>query len=403
MLFQLNGGWDPELQMILGAYLHALTGVLVIYVIIQEKVNSIDLISLFVIVLVFSIPFSWMSVLVAFQTQFYFMMLFAIVSIIALSNSRYILGYFFAVCSYLSLTLGAFILPAFATGIVVCAINSRSIDRKDILNLVVTGGIFLSMILFRSEAVADDIYKAQSFTSLSISTIAALWWPFRLSNPLGILVFLPFLIYLFWTLFYDRPRILYIALGTFVLLQIFAMGYFRGADGVPPANRYLIILSFGVCVNFLCLIEILKLCTGNAKVLLGLVWLIVVGCGILFAAQLSVTVGLPQRHAQNIESQSVLSEYLIHHDISVFEGYDDLEISYNDIERLTDILSDPVVVSFLPSTLVPTNIDKLVFFKWILFKYNLALGCLGVLALALGIILLFGQIKRQLVVWKFKL
>lgn len=402
ILFQLNGGWDPELQMILSAFLHALTGALMVYVVVQEKVKYIDLISLCAIVLVFSIPFSWMSVLVAFQTQFYFMMLFAIVSIIALSNSMYFLGYLFAFCSYLSLTLGAFVLPAFVTGIVVCAINSRSFERKEILHVVFAGAIFFAMILLRSEALADDVYKAQSFVSLSISTIAALWWPFRLSNPLGMLVFLPFLIYLCRSLFYGRPKLLYIVLGAFVLFQIFAMGYFRGADGVPPANRYLTILSFGICANLLCLIEIFKLRSGNVKVLLGLAWLLVVGFGILFAAKLSITVGLPERHAQNITSQAVLSEYLSNTNSSVFEGFDDLEISYNNTERLTEILSDPVVISFLPSTLVPTNVDKLGFFKRILFEFNLLLGSLGVLALALGLYLSFGQVPKQLVIWKFK-
>ncbi len=371
------------------------------FVVVQDKVKNIDRISLCAIVLVFSIPFSWMSVLVAFQTQFYFMMLFSIVSIIALSNSMYFLGYLFAVCSYLSLTLGAFVLPAFVAGIVVCATKSRSFERKDMLNVVFAGGIFVAMVLFRSEAVADDVYKAQSFTDFSISTIAALWWPFRLSNPLGMLVFLPFLIYLCRSLFYGSPKILYIVLGAFVLFQIFAMGYFRGADGVPPANRYLIILSFGICANLLCLIELFRPRGSFMNLFLAVAWLFAIGFGVLLAAYASLTVGLPERYAQSITSQSILLEYLENRNMSVFEGYEDLEISYNNPERLADILSDPVVNSFLPSTLVPANSGRLGLYKRVLFEYNFAIGSLGVLALVFGIFLLFKQVPNQLVVRKF--
>jgi len=392
--FLLNGGWDPELQMLLSAFLHALTGAFIVYTLVRDKVKHIDLFAIFSIVIMFSIPFSWMSVLVAFQTQFYFMLFFAAIAIFSLSESRYFLGYLFAFCSYLSMTPGAFVLPAFIIGIAVNAINAGSFRRKDLVRTLTAIGIFLLMILYRAETSADDIYRARNILDFSISTVAAFWWPFRLSNPLGMFVFAPFLIFLFRSIFSDRTHTFYIILGAFVICQILAMGYFRGAYGVPPANRYLSIFSLGICVNLLCLVDMIKL-KKSRNVLWGMGWLLVVSYGVMLAAHTSVTIGLPERYAQNSTTQSILTGYLRDRDMSVFEEYSELEISYTNPQRLANILSDPIVVSILPSSLVPTNQDKLSSIKYFLFEFNLVLLVLGMLALFLGSILFVRQYKRS--------
>ena len=383
-LFLLNGGWDPELQMIFSAFLHALTGALVVYVIVRNKVERVDLCSVCAIVLVFSIPFSWMSVLVAFQTQFYFMIFFATLSIFFLSESRHFLGYLFSVFSYLSMTPGAFILPAFIIGKVIAVTDFRALGRREVLHLMIASGIFLTMLLLRKEVTVDDAYSAQNIFDFSISTMAALWWPFRLSNVLGVFVYIPMLIYFSRSFFGNSMRIVLAILGVFVILQIIAMGYFRGADGVPPANRYLTILSLGICVNMLCLMDILKQRFSLKTLFFGSIWVIVVSYGVLMAARASLTAGLPERYEQNLVAQSIITEFLIDGNESVLVGYSDLEISYNDPERLVDLLSDPVMVSILPSTLNPANPDRLNSAKNFLFRYNPVLMSLGILALCIG-------------------
>ena len=386
-LFLLNGGWDPELQMTLSAFLHALTGALVVYVIVRNKVEYIDLFSVCAIVLVFSIPFSWMSVLVAFQTQFYFMILFATLSIIFLSDARYFFGYLFSVFSYLSMTPGAFILPAFMIGKVIAAKDVSAL-RKDVLYLVAAAGIFLAMILLRTEVSVDDVYSARNIFDFSISTMAALWWPFRLGNVLGVFVYIPMIIYFSRSFFGNRTCIVLAMLGAFLICQIIAMGYFRGAYGVPPANRYLAILSLGICVNMLCLMDILKQSYSLKNLIFSLIWVFVISYGVLMAAHASLTVGLPERHEQNLVAQSVITEFLRDRDESVFAGYSDLDISYNNPERLVDLLSDPIMISILPSALNSANPDRLSSAKHFLFKYNLILMSLGILALHLGCITL---------------
>jgi len=190
-LFAWNSGWDPELQMILGAFLHALTGMFVVCIILRKHSELLDWFAVFAAVVLFSIPFSWMSILVAFQTQFYFMLLFAVLALQALCESRRATGYFLSICSYLSMSGGAFVLPAFAlvAGFRMC--REKAVGAKQAFDILVPMMIFLMMILCRSDANADELYSARNVLDFALSTGAALSWPFRPSHFVGILVFAP--------------------------------------------------------------------------------------------------------------------------------------------------------------------------------------------------------------------
>ncbi len=380
-LFAWNSGWDPELQMILGAFLHALTGMFVVCIILRKHSELLDWFAVFAAVVLFSIPFSWMSILVAFQTQFYFMLLFAVLALQALCESRRATGYFLSICSYLSMSGGAFVLPAFAlvAGFRMC--REKAVGAKQAFDILVPMMIFLMMILCRSDANADELYSARNVLDFALSTGAALSWPFRPSHFVGILVFAPLCYVLARSFTGKRAPDIYLAIGVFVLCQILAMALFRGASGISPANRYVVILSLGLCVNILCAVEILKAIprprSARKGTFLIVGWLVIAIHGALFAGYQSFAAGLPERHEQNQLARSLILEYLASDDPAVFEGYEALEISYDNPERLAALLSDPAIRSVLPSELTASNQDRLAGAKNLLYRSKAVLLLLG--------------------------
>lgn len=379
ILFVLNGGWDPELQMLASGFLHALTAALLIHSSYSHfNKPAANVLTAFTLVL-FATPFSWMSILVAFQTQFYFMLTFSVIALIALSSKNYVLGYCFAALSFLSMTSGALVLPAFASVLIVDAWRSKSIGRQTIIHLGICAALFLLFMVSRlGLASSDAVYAADSFRSFSITLITAMTWPFRARSIVGLVIYLPFLFYLLRTFLVTNTSRLIAALGVFVLLQLLAMAVFRGEDGVPPSNRYWEILLLGIWVNGICALILTQNKPTRLLKYLLTIWAVVAAIGMSGLAHESLTKGLVERKAQNETARSLIEEYLVHGDVGVFDDVSDLNMSYPNSERLTQILSDPVIQSILPSSLNPKFQGRLDSIKYGLFRFPWVFILLGI-------------------------
>lgn len=99
-------------------------------------------------------------------------------------------------------------------------------------------------------------------------------------------------------------------------------------------------------------------------------------------AQDSLTRGLPERKAQSENAQALAIDFLATEDVSVFDGASGLEMSYQDAERLSSILSDPGVQRILLTSLLPGRANQLENEKYWLFRIAWLLSIAG-----LGLIL----------------
>ena len=356
------------MQLLVNAFLHALTGAVLIRAILGQRQAPSDKILAVVLLILFSIPFSWMSILVGFQSQFYYMLLFAVLSIQALCAAKYITGYVLSVLAFLSMTPGAFVLPAFAACLLIDAFRRKLVSRQFVVLLSVSSIMFVVMILSRSGDSSTDMTAASSISDFVISLAAGLWWPFNISNIAGSVVYVPLLILSLRALVDKGVPLSYLALGCFVLLQIIAMAYFRGNGGVPPANRYWEVLLIGVCANMLCAFKAIEIWPGRMSLSIAFSWFIVIAYGMSMLAIASLTTGLPGRLEHSTTAGSLITEYLETGNEGVFSGKDSLDVSHPNTEELVQILSDPMVVSVLPSALAPGNEDSLSAVKESLFK-----------------------------------
>ncbi|MDA1372843.1 MAG: hypothetical protein O2971_19100 [Proteobacteria bacterium] len=392
-LYVVNGGWDPQLQLIMSAFLHALICVLLInFGTLKLKDENLAL-SVSATVLLFAIPFSWLSILVAFQTQFYFMILFAILSLNYFSSAKYILGYLFTTLAIFSMTSGAFILPAFIATTIIEVIRNKSITKEQIVHILISATIFTIFILTLPEETSDQDYYAQHLLGFIVTILAAISWPFRVSWGIGMIIYAPLVVFIIRAVFIARVPVFLLSLGMFISLQILAMGYFRGGEGVPPANRYWEIMIVGIWLNYMCVTYLAHYSSIKFVKKAAIVWLFVAITGMASLGYQAFANGLPTRKAESLVAQSLITEFLETGRTEQFDGRTTFEVSHLDTNVLLNILNDKTVKNLLPSTLGIANPDRLRAAKLILLSSSPFL-------LIIGIVLLGFSFRREWIVQK---
>lgn len=377
ILFVLNGGWDPQLQMLVNGLLHALTGAILVGLVQRQIRGKYECWVVLATILLFAIPFSWLSILVAFQTQFYFMVFFSVLALLSLSSERYIAGYSFAALSMLSITSGAFVLPAFVAIILIESYQNRSITQSQIKHIIVCGVIFSIFVVTLANDPASEVYYAQHLSGFVVTILATVSWPFRVSYGIGMIIYVPLGLLILRAFFVGKVPRFYLSIGVFIILQILAMGYFRGGEGVPPANRYWGIMIIGVWLNGMCLLLLLQDYSNKALKSFTVVWSLIATIGMSSLAFNSLTEGLPGHKKHSLTAQSLILEYLTTGENGEFDGISAYDVSYPDTERLMHILSDSTVQQILPSALGAENLDRFELFKNILFQAKWLIGIIG--------------------------
>lgn len=385
-LYVINGGWDPQLQMLVSGFLHALTAALLTLSMRKADAPYPFLVALAFTLALYAIPFSWMSILVAFQTQFYFMILFSLSALSLLLSGRYVAGYVFAFLACLSMTPGAFVLLAFIGVLFVDACRDQKISRARLIQLCISCMLFLAFVFIHLNRTSSSAeYQAQDPGSFLVSLISAFCWPFRARSVVGVLIYVPFLVLLVRSFFVKPECRFLIGAGLFVMIQIISIAYFRGEDGVPPANRYWEILLIGVWANSVSLLFLLRRSRSASFRILTVLWVAVMASGMSFLAHDALSLGLPERRAQSEQAGKLIREYLVSEKPTVFSGFSGLEISYPNPEVLINIVSDPTIRQLLPKAIISAPIGHLGNEKYWLFRAEWLIGLLGITLLAVGL------------------
>ncbi len=378
-LYIVNGGWDPQLQMIVNALLHAILCTVLVRIILANSQDNNFLLPVVSTVLLFAIPFSWISITVAFQTQFYFMVLFSVLALQSLTSSRFVLGYIFSAFAMLSMTPGAFVFPAFVGAVLVRAIQSRAITKNQILQCTISILLFSLFVLTLYEEPAAQVYYAQHIRGFFISFLAAISWPFRVSFGIGLAIYIPLVFYLIRSMLNSYGSSFILSLGMFIACQIIAMAYFRGGEGVPPANRYWEIMIVGIWVNGMCAWYMTRGKRNKLARQFATLWLLIAAIGLSTIGYQSFVDGLPNRKADGLTAQSLILEYIETGNRDIFLGKSSSEVSHLDTNALVALLDDRQIKQILPSLLGGDSQDRIHPLKEVLFAMIpliLLLGCI---------------------------
>ncbi len=385
-LYVVNVGWDPQLQMIINALLHAIICAVLVRFILLNHHSYNPLFPVVLTVILFAVPFSWISITVAFQTQFYLMILFSILALQSLANSQYIFGYSLSILAMLSMTPGAFVFPAFVGAILASAVQSRVMTKWQILQCMISISLFTLFILTLHEEPAAQVYHAQHIRGFLISILAAISWPFRVSFVIGLVIYVPLAVYLTRSILVLHGSPFILSLGVFIACQILAMAYFRGGEGVPPANRYWEIMIVGIWINGMCAWHMVHQKSSKFAKHAAALWLFIAIIGLSIIGYQSFSDGLPNRKADALTAQSLILEYLETGNRNIFLGKNSSEISYLDTDALVALLDDKQIREILPSSLGGKNADSIRPIKAALFAVIPATFLLGLSLISYSII-----------------
>lgn len=293
-LLLLNGQWDARLQAVTNAALHAALGTALWLLGLRllfsrstpHTVNPLrlsrlaPLASSLLFLLTFALhglPLAWQNVLGGFHSQQYWLLALSFAALVTLPfapafSARWWLG---AVSGILA--LGSMASGFLAAVIVILLLALRLVRRETTLRATApTLALCLALIalglLTRHEVPWHAEMKAKSVHDVAFSLLHSLQWPWREHHWAAPLLWLPWLLLTAQLLrptsrlspqtSYLTPQTAHLpqaacGMGAWVLLQLAATAYARGAGAGYPASRYMDTLVFGAMANALCLVALI--------------------------------------------------------------------------------------------------------------------------------------------------
>ncbi|MBI4626992.1 MAG: hypothetical protein HY736_27690 [Verrucomicrobia bacterium] len=274
----LAGQWDSRLECMLNAGLHAALA-LAFWFAGRRWLEARWHAPLFVtLAALFGLPIACQNILGGFHSQQYWLLGLSFAAIVLLPFARpwtakWFVGALTAALALLTMGSGFF-----AAAIVFAIVALRLLRRDVVLREAwPTLALALAVVAIgwwtRIEVDYHQPHKAQNAHDFLFTIVHSLQWPvpWDFASSAAVILWFPWLI-VAWraarpTGGTDPRRAQTIAaIGGWVLLQVLATAYARGAGGEYPASRYMDTLSFGMAANALALGWLLSRPAGDAAV-----------------------------------------------------------------------------------------------------------------------------------------
>ncbi len=260
LFFATGEQWDPTLQLVVNAFLHA-AALACLWLLLSRRSPASSQFALLVAVLLVGIlPFAHENTLWGFQNQFYFLVLFSFLAGWGLLTSNYKqprwwLGFASGWLALVSMGSGGLTGSAILAVSTLDALKRRKITLNGLATLA-TGGILLAAtFLFRTEVSRHDALAAHTWDVFATAFWQLLSWPLDRFPPAGLLFWLPLLLMLWAILKRHEPlsaqQRLVLFVGTMIAVQLAALALKRGAvitdHGI--SSRYLDLVCIGLIAN----------------------------------------------------------------------------------------------------------------------------------------------------------
>ena len=278
----MNGQWDARLECVVNALLHTALAVALFVLgrrwIAGPKLSENGLVTtdsdepalvplllrglLFItIAACFSLPLGWQNTLGGFHSQQYWLLGLSFVALVTLPFARpgRAAWWFGAIAGAVALvSMGSgFLAAAAVIGVIALRLLRRSATLRETWpTLVLCAVLCVVGWLTRTEVPNHANLKAGSISEFFLYASKSLQWPEPLTPFAALVLWLPWLgiAWRAWREPADRAPVTLFGLGGWVLLQIFATAYARGANADWPASRYMDTLLLGVAFNALALL-----------------------------------------------------------------------------------------------------------------------------------------------------
>ncbi len=371
----LNGQWDQRLEDLVNAFLPAALA-LAMFMWARRFIRPVFVLPVaWVLAGLWGLPLAWQNVIAGFHSQQFFLLGLAFATIVWLPfakawSARWWLGAVAGIAGLLSMASGFF-----AAVVVLILLSLRFVGREVTLRAAApSAAIALAVTatgwLSRHEVYYHAALKAQTFHDFAQTIILSLQWPATSSPWFGGLLWFPW----FWlaaSLLRRRSSVngsdvhgwMLLGLGGWVWLQLLATAYARGADGPPPAVRYLDTLVLGCLVNLFALEWLGRVQSHSGRPelaaspsrrdgrrLAGLItvsaaWLAVFGWGAYREGRDSFLVHLPIAREYEMKAIAHTRAYVASHDLAFLN---DPDIPYPGADSFAERIDRPELSRLLP-------------------------------------------------------
>ena len=364
-----NGQWDSRLEAATNALLHAAVAA-ALWLMAARWFAWPALTGLFLLLAgLFGLPLAWQNVLGGFHSQQYWLLGLSLAAIALLPSRRpgsagWWLGAFAAVAALGSMGSGQL-----ASAAVLIVLGWRLARREETWRgswptLVLCAALVAAGLALRVEVEWHAHMKAKSVQDIALSLLHSLQWPWRGQPWAAVVLWLPWALSAWRIAFSPRDSaaardsggVLITALGGWVMLQLGATAYARGAGGDYPASRYMDTLAFGVAVNGLALAWLAREAKGSSRPVrlatpaLIAAWAFTLGIGVHIFLRDIVVHELKGAREYYDKAEGHLRRYLATNDPGFLAHPD---IPYPSAQGIIDYLSNPALRAMLPAPIPP--------------------------------------------------
>jgi hypothetical protein len=249
-----NGQWDPRLEQVVNAALHASTAVLLAAILwLAHRRRRLDLVVV-VCAVVFAVPFGWENTLVGFQSSFYFFVLFSILALwlttYPAGTSHWAAGWICATCALFTMAGGLVTVGVLMGMTLLSVMNEPRSWRRELATFLVAISVLVLGVATASPPIAGHAYlRAHTAKQFVVALTTNIAWPWLETPVAGIAVWLP-IVALLIALVRRRLRTtpldrLLVGLAAWVVLNAVALAFGRGSGGDVSESRYMDLLSIG--------------------------------------------------------------------------------------------------------------------------------------------------------------
>ena len=365
VLFELAGQWDPVLQMIVNAALHAAFAAAMFGFLIRV-VDQGRYMALFAFTATtFIIPIGWENMMSGFQSQFYFLLLFSLSSLYLFVSARafsrqWALGLAMSILAYFSMSSGALTVAAAVPVLVFqIVVGVRARRPAEFVSIAVLATIAAVMIALVTEVVGHESLKAHNVLELAAAMISLSALP--LATIVGSVVVQFPLFWLVGASYQQKPapnEIVWLLLGLAVWVGMQMLSLSVGRAAIVMSSRYLDLLTVGYPVSMAALFMLCASPKTHPKMaVVPAIWACIIMTSLVGVGYLAGWPRVLERHAITEAQQNNVAAYFETKDMDVLTSAPFMHIPYPDPQRLAYLLNDPTIGATLYSSIRPADAD----------------------------------------------
>ena len=369
----ISGQWDSRLEAVTNAMLHAVLAV-AFWEFGRRWMATRWHAPLFILIAaLFGLPLAWQNVLGGFHSQQYWLLGLSFAAIVVLPFARlWSAGWWVGACAAL-LSMGSMGSGFLAAAVVLLVLGWKYWrGERRWSELWPTAALMAALVAVglatRVEVEWHQKLKATTVHDFAFSIIHSLQWPLREQHWAAVVLWLPWLL-VAWrvlktpvasrrfgeqrdasTAATSRSSQAIVALGGWVLVQIVATAYARGAGADYPASRYMDTLVFGAAANAVALGWLLSArvalqATRIAHVIIAMAWIVTLGFGLREVCERNFRHELPDAKKYYIKAEGHMRRYLATNDRKQLAHPD---IPFQSADALVERLARPSLRQLMP-------------------------------------------------------